>query len=197
MDGLDLIKSGFYSSSSETPPEDDPADTVGIDTLAVTEPEFAGSQTTTILEVTALYLAASMGLAKVASMILKETPNIDAVDGTGKIVLAVVIERGFEKAVEFLVNSGARVDLHEPHGQQVFLLLAEKRWIVVADIVAERAKAAITAKALDVSLLVSAYFGDVAGAFYFLVQGSGDKENQHAGALALFIAVERADPSMV
>ena len=197
LDGLDLIKSGFYSSSSETPPEDDPAETVGIDTLAVTEPEFAGSQTTTILEVTALHLAASMGLAKVASMILKETPNIDAVDETGKTALAVAIERGFEKAVEFLVNSGARVDLHEPHGQQVFLLLAEKRWTVVADIVAERAKAAVTAKALDVSLLISAYSGDVAGASHFLVQGSGDKDNQHAGALALFIAVERADPSMV
>ena len=89
---------------------------MGIDTLAVPEPEFAVSQTTTILEVTALYLTTSIGLAKVASMILKETPNIDAVDETGKTVLAVAIERGFEKAVEFLANSGARVDLHEPHG---------------------------------------------------------------------------------
>ena len=43
LDGLDLIKSGFYSSSSETPPEDDPADTMGIDTLTIIEPDFAGS----------------------------------------------------------------------------------------------------------------------------------------------------------
>ena len=57
-----LLSSSGHLSSSETPPEDDPADTMGIDTLAVTEPEFAGSQTTTILEVTALHLAASMGL---------------------------------------------------------------------------------------------------------------------------------------
>ena len=67
----------------------------------------------------------------------------------------------------------------------------------MADIVAERAKAAVTAKALDVSLLISTYSGNVAGASHFLVQGPGDKENQHARALALFITVKRADPSMV
>ena len=55
-------------------------------------------------EVTALYLAASMGLVKVASMLLNAVPNIDAVDGSGKTVLAVAIERGFEKAVELLVK---------------------------------------------------------------------------------------------
>ncbi len=57
-----------------------------------------------------------MGLAKVASMLLKQTPNIDAVDETGKTTLAVAIERGFEKAVQFLVNSGACVDLRLHHG---------------------------------------------------------------------------------
>ena len=69
-----------------------------------------------IPEATALHLAASMGLAKVASMLLKQTPNIDAVDETGKTTLSVAIERGFEKAVQFLVNSGACVDLRLHHG---------------------------------------------------------------------------------
>ncbi len=49
-------------------------------------------------------------------MLLKQTPNIDAVDETGKTTLAVAIERGFEKAVQFLVNSGACVDLRLHHG---------------------------------------------------------------------------------
>ena len=51
-----------------------------------------------------------------ALIILKETPNIDTINETGKIALAVIIERGFEKVVEFLVNSGARVNLYKPHG---------------------------------------------------------------------------------
>ena len=86
---------------------------MGIDTLAVIEPKFAGSQTTTILKVTALYLAALIGLAKVALIILKETSNIDTINETGKIALAVIIERGFKKVVEFLVNSSTRVNLYK------------------------------------------------------------------------------------
>ena len=91
-----------------------------------------------IPEVTALHLAASMGLAKVASMLLKETPNIDAVDETGKTALAVAIERGFEKAVEFLVNSGACVDLHTDHGRSILLLVTERDRCNAGKIIVER-----------------------------------------------------------
>lgn len=66
-------------------------------------------------EVTALHLAASMGLAKIASLLLKETTNIDAIDETGKTALALALERGFEKAVEFLLHSGACVDCASTH----------------------------------------------------------------------------------
>lgn len=51
-----------------------------------------------------------MGLARVASILLKGNPNIDAIDETGKTALEVAMERGFEKAVEFLVSSGAAVN---------------------------------------------------------------------------------------
>ena len=47
-----------------------------------------------IPEVTALHLSASMGLAKVAAMLLKGTPNIDAVDETGNMALTPAIDRG-------------------------------------------------------------------------------------------------------
>lgn len=70
-----------------------------------------------IPEVTALHLAASMGLAKVAALLMKDNPNINAVDETGSTALAVAMERVFEKAVDFLVNSGARVDLEHDHGR--------------------------------------------------------------------------------
>ena len=88
---------------------------MGINTLAIIEPKFAKSQTTTILEVIALYLAALISLAKVTSMILKEIPNIDTVNEIRKTVLAITIEREFEKTVEFLINSNARVNLHKSH----------------------------------------------------------------------------------
>ena len=67
-----------------------------------------------------------MGLAKIASLLLKETTNIDAVDETDKTALALALERGFEKAVELLINSGACVDLRHDHGQGVLVLVSER-----------------------------------------------------------------------
>lgn len=48
-------------------------------------------------EVTALHLAASMGLAKIASLLLKETSNIDAVDETDKTALGLVLKEASRK----------------------------------------------------------------------------------------------------
>ena len=196
LDSLDLIRSGFYSSREPPPLEFNVASRSNKGLLDETVVEHAGDQPSRMLEVTALHLAASMGLAKVASLLLKENPNIDAVDETGKTALAVAIDRGFEKAVEFLVNSGAHVDLRTYHGQQVFLLVTEKRWHTVAHIIANRAKATAGEKDLDVHLLVAAYSGDVPEVRRLLAQ-EADTKNPSVKALALFLAVERADSDMV
>ena len=96
-------------------------------------------KTSRIPEVTALHLAASMGLAKIASLLLKETTNIDAVDETGKTALALALERGFEKAVEFLLNSGACVDLRHEHGRGVLLLITERGWYNAGNTIVKKA----------------------------------------------------------
>ncbi|KAM7210235.1 hypothetical protein V8F06_014387 [Rhypophila decipiens] len=50
-------------------------------------------------------------VVEAASMLLKEAPDIDALDDSGRTALSVAIERGFEKAVEFLIDCGALVNL--------------------------------------------------------------------------------------
>ncbi len=162
LDSLDMIKAGFYSSGAaaldfQLHSITEQADDMHFDSLldsindisadasqaafddreseiTVVEP-----QSSRIPEVTSLHIAASMGLAKVASMLIKERADIDAVDETGKTALALAMERGFEKAVGFLVNSGACVDLTHSHGQAVLLLVAERRWDAVAEIILQKA----------------------------------------------------------
>ena len=106
-----------------------------------------------------------MGLAKVASMLLKETPNIDAVDETGKTALTVAMERGFEKAVEFLINGGALVDLHDEHGRMILLLIAEKDWKNAGDILVSKARVGLDeiGESSDPQLrfILAVYEGDV------------------------------------
>jgi ankyrin repeat protein len=145
-------------------------------------------------EVTALHLAASMGLAKVAAMLLKETPNIDAVDENGNTALAVAIERGFEKAVEFLVISGACVGLGHQHGREVFLLITERDWNTVAESIANKAKAIVLENGSNqVSLLQATYYGDNSSTRTVLKQADIDlqAEDRDLGITALFVAVER------
>ncbi len=112
---------------------------------------FEGSR---IPEVTALHLAASMGLAKVAAMLVKETSNIDAMDETGT-ALAVAMERGFEEAAELLVNNGAGVDLRHHHGQQVLLLVTERGWDAAAEVICSKAK--LTATEISLTLPETGY----------------------------------------
>nr|POE71802.1 isoform 2 of ankyrin-3 [Quercus suber] len=81
-------------------------------------------------EVTALHLAASMGLVQVASMLLSNVSEIDTVDESGKTALMVAIERGFEKAVELLLTRGASVSLDSEYGVEVLLLVTESDWHV-------------------------------------------------------------------
>ena len=81
-----------------------------------------------------------MGLVRIASSLLKETTNIDAVDETGKTALALALERGFEKAVQFLLNSGACVDLPHKHGRAVLLLVTERGWYNAGNTIVENAR---------------------------------------------------------
>lgn len=266
LDGLDVIRGGFYSSDSQVPDalsrvstyisqevalpslfessmgvsEDatEPTSQAMLDSEAVsdigrfstadtsstldinasTSLEYDGSQSnfeetnlwevkmksSRIPEVTALHLAASMGLAKVASMLLKETPNIDAVDETGKTALAVAIERGFEKAVEFLVTSGACVDLRCDHGRWILLRATERNWQNVGNIIGERARTALKDERSpsahrQIKLILAIYYGQVNEMLDLIQQAEFDvKSNDRSiGEMALFIAVEREYLQMV
>lgn len=153
-------------------------------------------------EVTALHLAASMGLAKVASLLIKESGDIDAVDETGKTALALAMDRGFEKAVEFLINSGANVDLGSEHGQGIFLLVTERHWTTVADIMSQKTISALATMdsvlRCRAQLLLAAYNGNDCEVGNLVEQGSGLSQGaKYAGATALFIAVERKHVGIV
>ncbi len=159
---------------------------------------------TRIPEVTALHLAASMGLARVASMLLRQTPNIDAVDETGKTALAVAMERGFEKAVEFLLHSGACVDLRNDHGRAVFLLVTERNWHNAGTIIAQKARAGLDEKASTVAnnqlrLLLTTYDSNIDG-MRRLTDGVDvdlQSRDRAIGEMALFLAIERDNLEMV
>lgn len=161
-------------------------------------------KTSRIPEVTALHLAASMGLAKVASMLLKETPNIDAVDETGKTALIVAMERGFEKAVEFLVNSGACVDLRHEHGCSVLLLVLERNWRSAAEVIAKKSRSALQEDDPEIlkqqlRFILAAYDGDLAEISRLAslptleLQGRDRKVTE----TALFLAVEQESLRMI
>ncbi|KAL9014774.1 MAG: hypothetical protein Q9180_008921, partial [Flavoplaca navasiana] len=155
-------------------------------------------------EVTALHLAASMGLAKIASLLLKETTNIDAVDETGKTALALALERGFEKAVEFLLNSGACVDLRHDHGRGVLLLITERGWHNAGNIIVEQARLTAEEEApgraqARIFFLIATYENDLSevkclAAKDELQLGSKDSD---ISAAALVLAVEKGLIQMV
>ena len=155
-------------------------------------------KTSRIPEVTALHLAASMGLAKIASLLLKETTNIDAVDETGKTALALALERGFEKAVEFLLNSGACVDLRHEHGRGVLLLITERGWYNAGNIIIENARLTaeeeVPGRAQDrLYFLLAAYEGNINE---LTLLGNRDElqlkyMDRDISAAALFLAVEK------
>jgi len=161
-------------------------------------------KTSRIPEVTALHLAASMGLAKIASLLLKETTNIDAVDETGKSALALALERGFEKAVEFLIISGACVDLRHEHGRGVLLLITERGWYNAGNTIVEKARFTAEEESPGrlqdrIYFLIAAYENNVGestrlGARDELQLNSMDRDISIA---ALFLAVEKEFVYMV
>lgn len=211
LDGLDLIRSGFYSSQSKSlGTEDvlndstastlvDVASLAGrVESTGIFEDEAINVSKDSVLEVTALHLAASMGLARVASMLLKETPNIDAVDQTGKTALDVAMERGFEKAVEFLVSNGAAVNLHETKGRAALLLAAERDWRSVTERLAVKALAAQSEHDANISLLTAVCRGFLEDTKH-LIQEIFSRRTTDTDILgtALFVAVESNQEDIV
>lgn len=199
--GTALELSEYYQSDSSS----DASITTGTSEETVTdrgeeEPWEIKIKSSRIPEVTALHLAASMGLAKIASLLLKETTNIDAVDETGKTALALALERGFEKAVELLVNSGACVDLRHAHGRGVLLLVSERDWHAAADSIVARARGTVEqdqsfAERQQLYLLLAVYDGDVDKVRQVKDDKSLDLNSEHCdiGHVSLFLAIERQD----
>ncbi len=201
---LEIAHSDISSTRSSVTAIDSDAGTVVGDRSEDEEIWETKMKTSRIPEVTALHLAASMGLAKIASLLLKETTNIDAVDETGKTALTLALERGFEKAVEFLVNSGACVDLRHEHGRGVLLLITERGWYSAGDKIVERAR--LTAKeetpglAQDrILFLLAAYEDNIGEPTRLAVQDELQlhSEDRDIGAAALFLAVEKESVQMV
>lgn len=241
LDGLDLIRSGFYSAGKSLQNDNEERD---YQSLEIEMPTFFGTalelsdhyqsnsssaesadtitssdtitqvgdeevwetkiKSSRIPEVTALHLAASMGLAKIASLLLKETTNIDAVDETGKTALTLALERGFEKAVELLVNSGACVDLRLDHGRGIFLLVTERNWHSAAESIAEKARITATQETSaheqdQVRFLLAVYFGHIDESKQLLREGRLElvSRDRGIGKMALFLATEREDTPVI
>lgn len=229
LDSLNLLRGGFYNSqlpASERDSAIDLADEGGsivsdAKTLLETLPPEADTDTEerdldlrysiddqlssdsterSMLEVTALHLAASMGLARVAAIVLGEVPNIDAVDESGKSGLAVAIERGFGKAVELLMNSGASVDLNTEHGQSVFLFICENHWEGAAATIAQRSASGCSEKqnhedqsSQYARLLLAAFHGHME-LLDELISSELNTASSNTNPLnnnALFLAIER------
>ncbi|KAL9578374.1 MAG: hypothetical protein Q9212_005757 [Teloschistes hypoglaucus] len=153
---------------------------------------------------TALHLAASIGLAKAASSLLKERTNMDAVDETGKTALASGLEQGFERAFEFLLHSGACVDLRYDHGRGVLLLITEREWYNAGDIVVDKSRLMAEEEAPGwvqdrIRFLLAAYENNIdesmrlAAKDGFQLRG----EDDDVSATALFLAVEKGLSHMV
>jgi len=137
-----------------------------------------------------------MGLARVAAMLLSDCQNIDALDGTGKTALEVAIEKGFENAVDFLINNGANVDLEKEHGQTVLLLALEKKWNKVAQAIVSKSRS--TTENMFVSKLLIAIYDCNSNEFASLmVERQSPNKLIANGATLLFIAVECNHDSMV
>ena len=230
LDGLDLIQDGFYSKGkamarentkalvaayceTEIPPlldsvleieHSDTSSLIGSPTITASDTDIligdrakdeeiweTKIRTSRIPELTALQLTASMGLAKIASLLLKETT---------KTTLALALERGFEIAVEFLLNNGASVDLQREHGRGVLLLIAERGWYNAGNTIVENARLAAEKEAPGqaqdrIYFLVAAYEGNIKE--LTLDAQLLKFRDRDIGAAALFLAVEKGFVQMV
>lgn len=176
LDGLDLIKSGTYFTAEavNSPGKADDIEdssyfgrntsqvslkvvnrTANMSSTDFAETSKDKARSPRSLEVTALHVAVSMGLTNVAARLLNDTLDIDAVDESGKTPLAVAMEKGFEKAVELLIKSGAQVDLRTEHGRGILLFAAERNWTGVRKLIVEQAWNS-TSTDPNVALLIAA-----------------------------------------
>ena len=143
-------------------------------------------------ELTALELTASMEFAKIASLPLK--------DETRRTTLALALQRGFEKAVELVLNNGAWVDLQSEHGRGVLLLMTERGWYNAGNTIIENARLAAKEEAPGraqdrIHFLVAAYNGNIKELTLDAQQLK--LMNRNIGAAALLLAVAKGFVQMV
>ncbi|KAL8636119.1 MAG: hypothetical protein Q9228_006451 [Teloschistes exilis] len=199
-----LVASGFEVEDSDTSTITNSTSTLMGDRTEGEEVWETKIQSSRYLEVTILHLAASIGLAKIASLLLKETTNIDAVDETGKPALALALELGFEKALEFLLHSGGCVDLRYDHGRGVFLLITERGWYNDGNILVEKNRRIAEEEAPGwaqdrIDFLLAAYQNNIDEPMRLAAKDKLQLRGKDGeiSAAALFLAVEKGLSHMV
>ena len=188
LDGLGVVGCGHCSSPD-------------IDVSSPAQTEVTPVKNCSEHPIGLLQLAASMGLARVVSILLNETISIETLN---KHTFDSAVERGFARAIEFLVGSSGHVDLRDDHGVQVLLAITARDWNNAAEIITQKAKLAASGDASEVTrdrvqLLLAAYYGDDSDADRLVKRGNIDfkGEGRSIGATALFLAVERNHPQTV
>ena len=144
-----------------------------------------------MVEVTALHLAASMGLTRVASMLLRNECDVNVTDQTGKTALNVAMDRGFEKASEFLVAKGARINICEEGGQKVLLGVAERDWKDLGSEICRNC-VRLNQESISAQLLSAVYAGNHFEVKEVTTRSAMDfkGKDRQLGENALFIATE-------
>lgn len=199
-----LVNSGLEVEDSDTSTITNSTSTLMSDRTEGEEIWETKIQNSRYLEVTILHLATSIGLAKIASLLLKETTNIDTVDETGKPALALALERGFEKAIEFLLHSGGCVDLRYDHGRGVFLLITERGWYNAGNILVEKNRRIAEEEAPGwaqdrIDFLLAAYQNNIDESMRLAAKDELQLRGKDGdiSATALFLVVEKGLSHMV
>ncbi|KAL2871675.1 ankyrin repeat domain-containing protein [Aspergillus lucknowensis] len=100
------------------------------------------------------------------------------------------MEKGFEKAVELLISSGAQLDLRTEHGRAVLLFASERNWAGVREMIVERAADSGMEDA-SVALLIAANSNspEIGRAIDRIRESPSDHE-KHIMETAMFLSVE-------
>lgn len=145
-----------------------------------------------MVEVTALHLAASMGVTQLVATLIHGGCDINAVDESGKTALDVALDRGFGKTAEVLAKNGARIDLRDERGQKLLLRAVEGAWDKLGDIICNAALNAGETTSHPALLLQAAYTdkAEVVARLANSSQVDLKGSDKRLGENALFVATE-------
>jgi len=143
-----------------------------------------------------------MGLSKVANMLIDESDYIDTLDENGKTALTVAVEKGFEKAVELLLLSGALVDLKTHHGQLILLLVIERDWHEAAGALIRNATDSLNSEgtnecAPDVALMLAVLDNNTDWVKELILRMDPPISQSATAEFVLCLAVERESSVMI